>query len=108
MAFVNTGYQSWKILEQVYADDTSVTQLIMPNIQQISPQAIIDGSVNTITYSYPSDTVPSGGIDGDVWYNPIADILYKKIAGAWTVLTDRVTNDNYIAPVINLTDCPLP
>ncbi len=108
MAYVNTGYQGWKVLEQYYADDNTLTGQIMPNIEQISPQAIIAGGANTITYNYPTDVAPTGGSNGDIWYNPVADQLFKKIAGSWTLLTDRVTNDVYVAPVINETDCPLP
>lgn len=106
MAYTNTGYQDWKILEQIYGDDSSLTGMIMPNIAQISPQAIVPNTA-TITYNYPSDVAPTGGSDNDIWYNPVADELLKKIASVWTLLTDRVTNDAYIAPVINLTDCPL-
>jgi hypothetical protein len=107
MAYQNTGYQGWKILEQIYGDDNSLTGFIMPNIAQISPQAIVPNTA-TITYNYPTDVAPTGGSNGDIWYNPVADDLYKKIATVWTLLTDRVTNDSYVAPVINLTDCPLP
>lgn len=106
MPYVNTGYQDWKILKQIYGDDSSLTGYIMPNIAQISPQAIVPDTA-TITYNYPTDVAPTGGSDGDVWYNPVADELFKKISGVWTLLTDRVTNDAYIAPVINLTDCPV-
>lgn len=106
MAYSNTGYKDWKVLEQIYGDDSSLTGMIMPNIAQISPQAIVPDTA-TITYNYPEDVAPSGGSDGDVWYNPVADELFKKIGGTWTLLTDRVTNDAYIAPVINLTDCPV-
>lgn len=107
MGFQNTGYKSWKVLEQYFVDDSTLTGKIMPNIAQISPQAIVD-STSTITYNYPEDVAPTGGVDGDIWYNADEDDLYKKIAGVWTLLTDRVTNDFYIAPVLNETDCPLP
>jgi hypothetical protein len=108
MATENTGYQGRKVLQQKYADDGSLTGMIMPNIQQISPQAIIDGSANSITFNYPIDIAPTGGINGDIWYNPGNNNLFKKIAGVWTLLTDRVTNDAYEAPVYNITSCPLP
>jgi hypothetical protein len=106
MAYVNTGYQGWKILQEIYLDDQSLTGNIMPNIPQISQQAIVP-STATITYNYPSDVAPTGGANGDVWYNPVANQLFKKIAGSWTMLLDRVTNDAYIAPVINETSCPV-
>ena len=106
MIVVNTGYQDWKVLEQIYGDDNSLTGFIMPNIAQISPQAIVLSSF-TITYNYPTDVAPTGGSNGDVWYNPVADNLYKNIAGTWTLLLDRVTNDAYVPPVINTTDCPV-
>ena len=102
----NDGYQDWKILQEIYADDSSLTGFIMPNIAQISPQAIVLSTSN-ITYNYPTDATPTGGSDGDIWYNPVADQLFKKKVGVWTLLTDRVTNDAYITPVINLTDCPV-
>ena len=106
MAYSNTGYQGWKVLEQIYGDDSSLTGQIMPNISQISPQAIVPDTA-TITYNYPTDVAPTGGSNGDVWYNPNADDLFKKIAGTWTLLLDRVTNDAYVPPVINETDCPV-
>ena len=107
MAYSNSGYQGYKVLSQIYADDSSPVGYIMPNIQQISPQAIIVDT-GTITFNYPTDVTPTGGSNDDVWYNFASDTLYKKIAGVWTLLLDRVTNDAYIAPVINLTACPVP
>lgn len=108
MAFQNTGDQRWKILEQIFSDSGTLTGKIMPNIDQISPQAIIDGSTNSITFNDTVDVAPTGGSNGDIWYNAPSDDLYKKIAGTWTVLTDRVSNDVYVAPVTNLTACPIP
>jgi len=103
----NTGQKGYKVLEQIYSDDASLTGQIMPNIKQISPQAIIDGSVNSITFNTATNVTPSGGINGNVWYNLPADKLYKKIAGTWTLLTDRVTNDYYVDYVEDLEACPL-
>jgi hypothetical protein len=108
MAYENTGYQNAKILRQRNSDDGSLTGKIMPNIPMISPQAIIDGTTNSITFNYPLDSSPSGGINGDITYNAQSDTLYKKISGVWTLLSDRVTNDKYIAPVLNTDFCPLP
>jgi hypothetical protein len=107
MAFQNTGEQGWKVLQQYYLDDMSLTGLIMPNVVNISPQAIVPNTA-TITYNYPTDVAPTGGANGDIWYNSVADNLYKKIGGLWTLLVDRVTNDAYEPPIENLTDCPLP
>lgn len=107
MAYQNNGEQSWFILEQIYSDDSTLTGLIMPNISQISPQAIVSNTA-TITYNYPEDIAPTGGINGDVWYNPVADNLYKKIAGVWSLLLDRVTNDAYVPPIVNEVSCPIP
>ncbi len=102
----NTGYKGWKILENYYLDDLSLAGMIMPNIQQISPQAIVP-STATITFNVATDVAPTGGVDGDIWYNLPADILYKKLSGTWTALIDRVTNIYYVAPVYNLDSCPL-
>jgi len=106
MAYINTGYQSWTILEGIYLDDSSLDGLIMPNIAQISPQAIVPYTAN-ITFNYPADITPTGGTNGDIWYNSVSDTLYKNFTGTWVLLTDRVTNDYYIAPVINTTSCPV-
>lgn len=106
MALVNDGYEGWKILKEKYLDDGSFTGNIMPNIQQISPQAIVPNTA-TITYNYPTDVVPTGGANGDIWYNPVADDLFKKASGVWSLLTDRVDNANYNPPVENLSDCPI-
>lgn len=109
MALVFNGYQSWYILEGIYLDDESLDGLIMPNIQQISPQAIVpDGTtILFFTNSTPAPA-PGDGVDGDIWYTQPNDILYKKIAGTWVILTDRVLNNFYVAPVYNLTMCPIP
>lgn len=105
--FINDGNESFYILEG-YTPGTGVLDgTIMPNIKMISPDAIVpDGTA--ITYNETVDVAPSGGANGDIWYNEPSDILYKKIAGAWTILTNRVVNQWYQAPVENLTDCPLP
>lgn len=102
----NTGYQSGKILEGFFTDDESLTGFIMPNITFISNEAIVPDTA-TITFNTNSDPSPSGGADGDVWYNLPSDILYKKVGGIWSLITDRVPNSYYQAPVQNLTDCPI-
>lgn len=107
MAIRNTGNQGKKILEGKYLDDLSLNGMIMPNIQQISAQAIVP-STATITFNYPTDVTPSGGANGNIWYNSVADELFKKIGGTWTLLTDRVTNDYYAPPVENLGACSFP
>jgi len=103
----NTGMQGWTVLNQIYLGSGSLTGLNMPNIQNISPQAIVPNT-NNITYNANSSPAPSGGSNGDVWYNAPVDVLYAKIAGTWTILTNRFANQYYIAPIQNLTSCPLP
>lgn len=107
MATQNTGYEGWFILEGINLDTSTLTGFKKPNLANNSPQATV-AEAATITYSYPDDVTPSGGANGDIWYNPVADKLYKKISGTWTLLTDRVADADYVAPVLNLTDCPLP
>jgi len=102
----NTGLQGWKVLEGIYLDDMSLDGFKRPNIAQVSAQDLVPEAA-TITYNYPTDVAPSGGSNGDIWYNPVADNEYKKIAGVWTLLTDRVTNDQYVAPVVNTDACPI-
>lgn len=106
MAYENTGEQNGKVIEGYFLDDNSLQGTKMPNIPQISPQAIVPNTA-TINFPYPDDVAPTGGANGDIWYNHEVDELFKKIAGTWTLLTDRVTNSYYIAPVENLTDCPI-
>lgn len=107
MATQNTGYQGWFILEGIFLDDSTLDGFKKPNIAQCSPQALVPEAA-VVTYNYPTDVSPTGGSNGDIWYNPVADHLYKKISGTWTLLTDRVTNPDYVAPVLNTGDCPLP
>ena len=107
MSIQNTGLQSWFILEGIFLDDNSLDGLKKFNIQNDSPQGLVPESA-TMTYNYPNDVTPTGGADDDMWYNPVADQEFKNIAGTWTLLTDRVTNPDYMAPITNLTDCPLP
>lgn len=107
MATQNTGQQSYFILEQVFLNDLSETGLRKPNLASNSPQATVPNTA-TITYKYPTDVTPSGGANGDIWYNPVADQLFKKISGTWTLLTDRVADSDYIAPIENTSSCPLP
>lgn len=102
----NTGQQGYKILEGYYTDNGADTGFIMPNIQMISPQAIVP-STAIITYNELTDVVPTGGSNGDIWYNQPSDLLYKKASGIWSTLNDRVPNAYYQAPIENLTDCPI-
>lgn len=102
----NTGYQGYKILDGYNLSNGVYNHTVMPNIRNISPQAIISDFFD-ITYNVTT-VAPSGGIDGDVWYNEDVDLLYKKIAGVWTLLTDRSTNGYYVAPIVNTTDCVVP
>lgn len=103
----NSGYQNFYLLEGYYLDNAALTGKIMPNIQRISPQAIVpDGT--TITYNQVTDVAPTGGSNGDIWYNEPADVLYKKIGGTWTPLNDRSANNYYVAQVVNTGDCPIP
>lgn len=103
----NTGQQQTPVIVQVYLDDQTGTGLKMPNIQNISPEAIVPLSA-VITYQTGSPVTPTGGSDGDIWYNQGDDLLYKNIAGTWTLLTDKVINTDFIASVQNLTACPVP
>lgn len=102
----NDGNQGWTILEGFYLDDNSLTGFIMPNIPMISPEAIVPSSA-TITYNFTNVT-PTGGSNGDIWYNQPADALYKNVSGSWFLLTDRVVNANYAPVIYNITACPLP
>lgn len=107
MATQNTGQQGYFVLEQIFLDDASDAGLRKPNLAVNSPQATVP-STAAITYNYPTDVAPTGGANGDIWYNPGADQLFKKISGSWTLLTDRVSDADYIPPVTNLISCPLP
>lgn len=102
----NTGYQGYMKLDGYNLSNGVYNHTYMPNIKNISPQAIIPDS-SDITYNIVA-VAPSGGSNGDIWYNEDVDLLYKKIGGTWTLLTDRSTNTYYVAPVVNLTDCPIP
>jgi hypothetical protein len=104
---VNTGQEIVKILDQIYLDNSALTGMKMPNLQMIAPEAIVPSSA-TITYNPNTSPTPSGGSNGDIWYNAPVDNLYKNISGTWTLLTDRVTNQYYAPSVQNLTDCPVP
>jgi len=103
---VNNGYQGYTKLDGYNTSTGVYNHTYMPNIKSISPQAIIPDS-NIITYNFVT-VAPSGGSNGDVWYNEDVDLLYKKIAGVWTLLTDRSSNDYYVAPVVNTGACPIP
>lgn len=104
---VNNGQQGWKILEQYNLATGTTTGLIMPNAPIISPEAIVPNTA-TITYNQATNISPSGGANGDVWYNLPANQLYKKVAGIWSLLNDTAINSNYAPSIKNLTDCPLP
>lgn len=112
MALVNTGDQGWYVLEGYNTADSTLSGTKMPNIRMISPDAIVPESA-AITYNQAVTIAPSGGADGDIWYNdseadPTGNgALYKRIVGVWTLLTNRVINTYYVPPIVNLTDCPL-
>jgi hypothetical protein len=103
----NNGQESWKILNQIYQVDNSLAGFNMPNIYMISPDAIVPNTA-TITFNPTTNTAPSGGVNGDIWYNLKADNLYKNVSGVWSILTNRVINSNYAPSIQNLTDCPIP
>lgn len=106
MAFVNDGTEFPYILEGYKPGTDNLDGTIMPNVKMISPEAIVeDGTV--ITYNQTSNVTPTGGDDGDIWYNQPEDGLYKNKSGTWSLLTDRVVNSWYVGPVQNLTDCPI-
>jgi len=101
-----TGKQGWTLLEGYNIATTALSGLITFNLPKISPQAFVpDGS--GMTYNFVN-VAPSGGSNNDLWYNTPADTLYKKIAGVWTLLTDRVTNIFYATPIDNTGSCPIP
>jgi hypothetical protein len=95
------------VLKQIYTDDNSLVGFNMPNIQNISPQAICPNT-NTITFNANSNVTPTGGVNLDVWYNEILDDLYQNQSGTWQLLTNRVNNAFYIPPVSNPSSCPIP
>lgn len=103
----NDGNQSYKVLKEIYIDDQSLAGNKMPNIQNISPEAVVDNSSN-ITYNQFENVTPTGGTNNDIWYNEPADMLYKNILGSWFLLTDRVLNTYYQAPILNTIDCQIP
>lgn len=102
----NTGKQGWTTLEGYNTSDGSLTGIITINLANNSKQAFVpDGA--SITWNF-IDITPSGGSNNDIWYNEPSDALYKKIAGVWTLLTDRATNPYYVLPIDNTTDCAVP
>lgn len=101
----NTGNQGWSKLKEVFIDDNSITGEIKPNIQLINGASVVPNT-NTITFNQ-TDIAPTGGTDGDIWYNKPSDQLYKKISGAWVLQGERVINTDYIQPILNLTSCPI-
>lgn len=107
MALVNTGEQGYKILQGYFVDDNSLNGQKMPNIQLISMQAVVPASAN-ITFNLSTSPPPTGGMNGDIWYNAPSGDLYKKVGGVWSELNDKVINVWYQPPVQNLTACPLP
>lgn len=102
----NNGQQGWEVLKEENSNNGVFTGRIMPNVQNISPSAIIPNT-SSITFNPNSDVTPTGGSDGDIWYNGLSDTLYKHLSGAWVLLVDKVVNTNYVATVQNLTDCPI-
>jgi len=103
----NNGQYGWKILDEKNVGTGVLTGRIMPNVQNISPDAIVPNTA-TITYNPNTDATPSGGSNGDIWYNGLSDTLYKKIAGNWALLVDKVVNTNYIPTITDATSCPIP
>jgi len=103
----NTGQQGWNIIDEKNLTTGALTGRIMPNIRNISPDAIVQNTA-TITSNPNTDVSPSGGSDGDIWYNGLSDILYKKIGGVWATLTNRVVNTNYIPTILNTGACTIP
>lgn len=102
----NDGTQGYTTLEGYNPATGAINGTIMPNIQNISPEAIVPDTA-TIFY-HQINSPPTGGIAGDIWYNEDFDQLYKNIAGVWTFLTDRSANNFYVAPITNVIACPLP
>lgn len=103
----NNGQQGWKVLKEEDVNTGVFTGRIMPNIQNISPDALIPNT-SAITYNPNTDVTPTGGSNGDIWYNGLSDTLYKLIGGTWALLVDKVVNANYIPLILNTTDCPIP
>lgn len=103
----NSGQEGFQVLNEEYQADNTLTGNIMPNVYMIDPNAIIPDTA-TITFN-TTDVTPTGGSLGDIWYNAPSDALYKNIGGGvWQILTNKVINTNYIPPVENITDCPIP
>lgn len=107
MATQNSGRQGYFVLQQIDLTTGQPTGFIKPNIPNNSPQALIPVP-SSVIYSYPDDQTPIGGADGDIWYNPVADQLFKRIATVWTLLTDRVADDDFVPTTINDVTCPTP
>jgi len=102
----NTGYQFYKILEEYNTTTNVATGKIQPNIADsvLAAQVI---PPNVVTYNYPDDVAPTGGIDGDVIYNPVVNELFIKTGGSWLEEIERDPNDEYVAPVLNTGACPV-
>jgi len=62
----------------------------------------------TIIFHANVDGSPSGGANGDIWYNGLSDTLYKKISGTWALLPDKVVNTNFVPTILNTGACPIP
>lgn len=103
----NSGQQGWKVLDEQNVNTSVLTGRKMPNVQNISPDAIVPNSA-VITYNPNSDVAPTAGSNGDIWYNGVSDTLYKKIGGAWALLTNKVVNTNYIPTILNTGACAIP
>lgn len=104
---LNNGQQGWKVLDEKNIATGVLTGRIMPNVQNISPDAIVPNTA-VITFYPNSDVSPSGGSNGDIWYNGLSDTLYKKTGGAWVLLVNKVINANYVTTITNTTDCSIP
>lgn len=104
---LNNGQQGFTTLFEFTASTGETTGRIMPNIQNISPDAIVPDTA-TITFNPDTDVTPSGGTNGDIWYNGLSDTLYKRISGTWALLSNKVFNSNYQNPITNTGACPIP
>lgn len=102
----NNGQQGWKILDEQIVSTGALTGRIMPNAPNISPDAIVPNTA-TITFNPNTDVAPSGGANGNIWYNGLSDALYKKISGTWALLVNKVVNTNFVPTITNTGACPV-
>lgn len=103
----NNGQQGWKVLDEKNVNTGILTGRTMPNVQNISPDAIVPNTA-VITFNPNSDVSPTGGTDGDIWYNGLSDTLYKRLGGVWALLVNKVINTNFIPTIANTGACPIP